>query len=134
MNDLLFGFMNGHTGSRPDDYYYNYNKSGKKYYFSKITEKRVAIKNIPPAFIPQIKMDQTYSMDTKQTRREEYKKEQDELLRKLFEQFASSKNKIIESANNSVLIKLNIKNKHDWKQWLLLNHPDKVVIPNYANK
>jgi hypothetical protein len=60
-------------------------------------------------------------------RREEYKREQEELLRKLFERFAykeSSTNKTRPCSEN-ILQQLNINNKKDWKKWLLKNHPDK---------
>lgn len=55
MEDIFHGFMNGATGNRPDDYYFMYNSKGAKYFYSRITGKRVQKASIPTSFHDKIK-------------------------------------------------------------------------------
>lgn len=55
MESIFNDFMHGATGNRPDDYYYMYNTNGAKYFYSKITGKKVAKKEIPEKFHALIK-------------------------------------------------------------------------------
>jgi hypothetical protein len=50
MEEVFDSFIRGHTGNRSDDYYYTYNSKGSKYFYSKITGKRVAKNDIPAKF------------------------------------------------------------------------------------
>lgn len=158
MEELLNNFMYGATGNRPDDYYFIYNSKGAKYFFSKITGKRVAKNNIPAKFHELIRekdsgldigqlitLKNNYLLEIErlkakveeidiklsgvdiqkdELRRQEYEKEQEELLRKLFEQYSNTQSK---SDSKDILSKLNIHSKKEWKEWLLLNHPDKIL-------
>jgi hypothetical protein len=55
MESIFNDFINGATGNRPDDYYYMYNANGAKYFYSKITGKKVAKNSISEKFHSLIK-------------------------------------------------------------------------------
>lgn len=55
MESIFNDFIHGATGNRPDDYYYMYNTNGAKYFYSRITGKKVAKNKIPEKFHALIK-------------------------------------------------------------------------------
>ena len=50
MNGTFKSFFNGDVGNRSEDFYFKYNAKGAKYFYSKITGKRIAKEIIPAQF------------------------------------------------------------------------------------
>lgn len=176
--------MNRPVGNRVDDFYYKYNSKGSKYYYSRITNGRVAASDIPKSLISQIKSQdgqeiqfnllseknryleniknleehisklkgKVYEIDLKlgqeakiegvsineeklrerkireERRREQYQREVkierkrllEDLLRKDYNNWQSS-----DTTPSNILEDLKILTKKYWKEWLIINHPDK---------
>jgi hypothetical protein len=58
-------------------------------------------------------------------RRQEYKREREELLRKIFQQHENRPKPSYGNNSYSILQELNISTKKEWKDWLVKNHPDR---------
>lgn len=170
MESFVNNFLNGYVGDRADDFYFKCNSKGVKYYYSRITQKRIRKDQIPAGIVNQIKPldnanDRAVLLDLKkgyitqiellqqkiaqidlqlggetdesihsnyltqlqkdEQRRQEYKRQQDEILEKLFERFKTPKKSVPDSPNKSILQKCHITDRKTWKKWLIANHPDR---------